>query len=118
MAERFTRYDVFGENGDVLLAVQPGVFVLEAQRVQDLMGDVPHRALGRQKHLLLPASVAHEGRTSGDDSQNQRFVKQQQPAGEVPAGFFWRSEMLLHCSTLQVIVLWKNICSGAIIVRG
>ncbi len=53
-----------GKNCDVLFAICPCVFMVEAQSVKNLMDDVTHDARGPNKHGLLTADEAHIWRTT------------------------------------------------------
>ena len=48
-----------GKNCDVLAAVCPGVFMVEAQSMKNLVDDITQDAPRPNKHLLLSTDIAH-----------------------------------------------------------
>lgn len=71
----FTIHYVLGENCDVLAAVCPGVFMVEAQSVKNLVDDVTQGAPRPNKHLLLSADEAHVWSTARMNHFNVRVTK-------------------------------------------
>lgn len=57
-AVRLTFSNVMVQNSDVLLAVLPHVFVVEAEGVQNLVDDAAHAAVRRQEQRLPPADAS------------------------------------------------------------
>lgn len=55
-----TFHDVMGQNRDVFIAISPRVFVVKAQRVEDLVADVTRRAGGSDKQWLHSTDEAHK----------------------------------------------------------
>lgn len=68
---RRTVDDVVPEDGDVVVAVAAGVFVVESQSVQQLVLDdaVADAAEALQRHHLLLPDAAHGGETADGGEQ-------------------------------------------------
>lgn len=78
------------QNSDVLVAVLPRVLVMEAEGVQNLVGDVAHAAVGAQEQRLLPADASQERRAPARDECSCRREE------EEPSPPLRRLKYLLH----------------------